>query len=182
MKSPAKTFVAASSIAIAFNILRAIGLFGRFGGIVLFFTSIALVAFARQAGLTKADLGIERDKITAGLRTGAIAFGIVLTVVVIGALLPATAGFLDDDRTRIGFATLTYEVIVSTLILTAFPAVRGVAGWVLVTAGNVIATAVAGSLFCWLRVLSQSIVAPIIGHLATNGITLTVAWVSITFP
>lgn len=37
-------------------------------------------------------------------------------------------------------------------------------------------TFVAGVVFAWLRVRSRSLVAPILAHLATNGVAFTVAW------
>lgn len=42
--------------------------------------------------------------------------------------------------------------------------------------GTVVATTVAGLGFCWLRLRSRSIVAPVLAHLATNSVALTVAW------
>jgi len=43
-------------------------------------------------------------------------------------------------------------------------------------AGAVVATSLAGLIFGWLRVRSGSVVAPMIAHLSTNGVALTVAW------
>jgi membrane protease YdiL (CAAX protease family) len=42
--------------------------------------------------------------------------------------------------------------------------------------GAVVATFVAGLVFCWLRLRPRSLVAPMLAHLATNGVALTVAW------
>lgn len=42
--------------------------------------------------------------------------------------------------------------------------------------GAVVTTTIAGLIFSWLRVRSQSLVAPMVAHFATNGIALTVAW------
>ena len=49
-------------------------------------------------------------------------------------------------------------------------------GKVGLVAGAVFVTTVAGLIFSWLRVRSQSLVAPMIAHLSTNGVALTVAW------
>ena len=49
-------------------------------------------------------------------------------------------------------------------------------GTILLVCGTVLATFVAGLVFCWLRLRSRSLVAPIIAHLATNGVALVVAW------
>jgi membrane protease YdiL (CAAX protease family) len=42
--------------------------------------------------------------------------------------------------------------------------------------GAVAVTFAAGLVFCWLRLRSRSLVAPVITHAATNGLALTVAW------
>ena len=49
-------------------------------------------------------------------------------------------------------------------------------GTILLVCGTVLATFVAGLVFCWLRLRSRSLVAPIIAHFATNGVALVVAW------
>lgn len=45
-----------------------------------------------------------------------------------------------------------------------------------VVVGAVIVTFLAGLIFSWLRLRSGSVVAPMLAHLATNGVTLVVAW------
>lgn len=45
-----------------------------------------------------------------------------------------------------------------------------------VVLGSVAVTFVAGLVFSWLRLRSDSLVAPTVAHLATNGVALTVAW------
>jgi membrane protease YdiL (CAAX protease family) len=42
--------------------------------------------------------------------------------------------------------------------------------------GTVAATAAAGVVFCWLRLRSQSLLAPSLAHLATNTLPLVTAW------
>jgi len=63
------------------------------------------------------------------------------------------------------------------------PAVAGfsasVAGRVLVVLGSVTVTFVAGLVFCWLRLRSRSLIAPVMAHCATNGLALVVAWFTI---
>jgi membrane protease YdiL (CAAX protease family) len=53
------------------------------------------------------------------------------------------------------------------------------AGQVLLVLGAVLVTACAGLVFCWLRLRSGSLVAPILAHAATNGLALTVAWFTV---
>lgn len=42
--------------------------------------------------------------------------------------------------------------------------------------GTVAVTFIAGLVFCWLRLRSRSLIAPVIAHISTNGLALTVAW------
>ena len=50
------------------------------------------------------------------------------------------------------------------------------AGRVGAVVGTVIATTVAGLVFCFLRLRSRSLVAPMLVHLATNSVTFAIAW------
>jgi ABC-type uncharacterized transport system permease subunit len=43
--------------------------------------------------------------------------------------------------------------------------------------GTVIASSIAGVGFGWLRVRSDSLLAPILAHIATNSVTFAVAWI-----
>ncbi len=43
-------------------------------------------------------------------------------------------------------------------------------------AGTVVATTIAGLAFCFLRVRSRSIVAPMLAHIATNSVTFAITW------
>jgi uncharacterized protein len=54
-----------------------------------------------------------------------------------------------------------------------------VAGQVLLVLGSIIVTFVAGLAFCWLRLRSMSLIAPVMAHVATNGLALTVAWFAV---
>jgi len=74
--------------------------------------------------------------------------------------------------------------IVPTLhTMTDNPAVAGasasVAGRVLVVLGAVAVTFAGGLVFCWLRLRSRSLIAPVLAHWATNGLALAVAWLTI---
>jgi membrane protease YdiL (CAAX protease family) len=50
------------------------------------------------------------------------------------------------------------------------------AGQVALVGGAVVVTSVAGLAFAWLRLRSRSLVAPILAHVATNGVALVAAW------
>jgi membrane protease YdiL (CAAX protease family) len=58
-------------------------------------------------------------------------------------------------------------------------AVSSVGGQVLIVLGAVAVTFVAGLVFSWLRLRSKSLIAPILAHVATNGVALTVAWFAV---
>jgi uncharacterized protein len=52
-------------------------------------------------------------------------------------------------------------------------------GQVLVVLGAVAVTFGGGLVFCWLRLRSRSLIAPVMAHAAANGLALTVAWFAI---
>ena len=58
-------------------------------------------------------------------------------------------------------------------------AASSVAGQVLLVLGAVAVTFLAGLFFCWLRLRSRSLIAPVMAHVATNGLALTVAWFTV---
>lgn len=49
-------------------------------------------------------------------------------------------------------------------------------GLALIVVGNVAATLAAGVAFCWLRLWSGSLLAPVLAHLGTNDVSFVVAW------
>ncbi|HEY7135832.1 MAG TPA: CPBP family intramembrane glutamic endopeptidase [Acidimicrobiia bacterium] len=49
-------------------------------------------------------------------------------------------------------------------------------GAAVLVAGSVAITFAAGVVFCWLRIRSRSLVAPVLAHVATNGAAFVVAW------
>jgi membrane protease YdiL (CAAX protease family) len=53
---------------------------------------------------------------------------------------------------------------------------HGAGGRLLVTAAAVAASALAGVVFCWLRLRSGSLLAPVVLHVATNGLAYATAW------
>jgi hypothetical protein len=50
---------------------------------------------------------------------------------------------------------------------------------VLLVLGSIAVTASAGLVFCWLRLRSRSLIAPVMAHAATDGLALAVAWFAI---
>jgi uncharacterized protein len=195
-----RCFGQAVAVLAVFAVARPFGLLGpAVVSVSLLTAALALIAWS--AGATRADLGLARADMRAGLLYGAGAFGVVLLVLVMAAAIPATNGFLHDSRAQIDGGRLLYELGVPIVLLTAIPeefAFRGVhiaptlhtmsdnrefagaaahtGGQVLLVLGSVAVTFVAGLVFCWLRLRSRSLIAPVMAHVATNGLALTVAW------
>jgi membrane protease YdiL (CAAX protease family) len=45
--------------------------------------------------------------------------------------------------------------------------------------GSVVVTFLAGLVFSWLRLRSRSLIAPVMAHVATDGLALAVAWFAV---
>lgn len=218
----------AVAVLVLFTIARSFGLLGPLPVAVGLLTA-ALILVAWAGGLTRADLGLGWTEVPEGLGYGTAAAGLVLLVLLVAALIPATNGFLHDSRAAISGGRLAYELGVSIVLLTAIPeefAFRGVllgsalrmwgplraslvtsvlfglwhiaptlgtmsdnhefrgaaasvAGQVLLVLGAIAVTFIAGLAFCWLRLKSRSLIAPVMAHAATNGLALTVAWFTV---
>ena len=52
-------------------------------------------------------------------------------------------------------------------------------GQVLLVLGSIAVTFIAGLVFCWLRLRSKSLIAPVMAHVATDGLALAVAWFTV---
>ena len=116
------------AVLVLFTIARTLGLLGPLP-VAVGLLIAALILVAWTGGLTRADLGLGGADVPAGLRYGAAAVGIVLLVLLVAALIPATNGFLHDSRAAISGGRLAYKLGVSILLLTAIPeefAFRGV--------------------------------------------------------
>jgi membrane protease YdiL (CAAX protease family) len=223
-----RCFVQTVVVLVVFTVARAFGLLGP-PAISISLLIAALVLIAWSAGATRVDLGLGRADMGAGLRYGAGAFGVLLLVLMVAAVIPVTSGFLHDSRAQIGGGRLLYELGVSIVLLTAIPeelAFRGVllgsalrlwgpwraslitsalfglwhiaptlhtmsdnralrgasataGGQVMLVLGSIAVTFVAGLIFCWLRLRSRSLIAPVIAHAATDGLALAVAWFTV---
>ena len=224
-----RCFVQTVAVLVLFTAARAAGWLGppAYVWIPVSLLAVALIVVAWTAGAARADLGLAQADVPAGLRYGAAASGVVLLVLIVAAVIPATRGYLHDSRAQISGGRLLYELGVSIVLLTAIPeefAFRGVllgsarrlwgpwraslitsalfglwhieptlhtmqdnravvgaaastGGEVLVVFGAITVTFAAGLVFCWLRLRSRSLVAPVMAHAAVNGLALTVAWV-----
>jgi uncharacterized protein len=225
-----RCFAQTVGVLVLFTIARGYGLLGPTVLAVSLLTAVlALIAWRARA--TLADLGLNRADIGAGLLYGLGALGVVLLVLVVAAVIPATNGFLHDSRAQIDGGRLLYDLGVPIVLLTAIPeefAFRGillgsglrlwgpwrasvitsalfglwhiaptlhtmsdnhvfrgeaasVAGQVLLVLGSIAVTFIAGLVFCWLRLRSRSLIAPVLAHVATNGLALIVAWFAVHY-
>jgi uncharacterized protein len=223
-----RCFVLTVGVLVLFSVARTFHVLGPEGvGVGLLIAALLLIAWGN--GATPADLGLGRSDVWAGLAYGAGACGVVLLVLIVGAVIPATNGFLHDSRAQITGGRLLFELGVSIVLLTAIPeelAFRGVllgsalklwgpwraslitsvlfglwhiaptlgtmsdnhefkgvaasvGGEILLVLGAIAVTFAAGLIFCWLRLRSRSLIAPIMAHAATNGLALTVAWFAV---
>jgi membrane protease YdiL (CAAX protease family) len=223
-----RCFLLTVGVLVLFSVARSYGLLGPpVVTVAVLMGALILVAWSTRA--TLADLGLARADAGAGLRYGAGALGLVLLVLIVAAVIPATNGFLHDSRAQISGGRLLYELGVSIVLFTAIPeefafrgillgsglrlwgpwraslvtsalfglwhiaptlhtmsdnrAVRGLSatagGQALLVLGSIAVTFAAGLVFCWLRLRSRSLIAPVMAHAAINGLALTVAWFAV---
>src|SRR5215467_8060710 len=92
-----RCFVQTVAVLVVFTLTRSFGLLGP-PAVAAGLLMVALIIVAWDGGLTRDDLGLGWRQVPAGLRYGGAAFGLVLLVLVIAALIPATNGFLHDSR------------------------------------------------------------------------------------
>ncbi len=70
------------------------------------------VGLGLWAGLGAAGLGLAPDRLASGARWGGAAAGLVLAVVLVGAVLPRTSGSFDVPRAHVGLGDLLLHVLV----------------------------------------------------------------------
>jgi membrane protease YdiL (CAAX protease family) len=121
-------FVAAVLVLAAFNVARAFGLVGPpYVAMPVLVAALALIAW--RTGARADDLGLSRAALKRGVVYGLGAVGVVAAVLLLSAIIPATRGFLHDQRGAISGAHLIGTLFGSILLLTAVPeefAFRGV--------------------------------------------------------
>jgi len=169
--------------------------------------AIGLLAIAHWASASKAELGLSRRWMRRGFVVGGIACAILLTVLVVAAIVPATRHWFDDSRADVSLARMLVwaliQIPLGTVMLEEI-AFRGVllamlrrlvsTPWAVAVSsvlfgvwhltastdnplGTVVATTVAGVVFCVLRLRSHSLIAPMMAHIGTNSFVLVIAWV-----
>ncbi len=74
--------------------------------------TVVVVGIGVAGGLDRDELGLDPARAGAGARLGGLVALVVLVVLVVGALLPLTAGAFEDDRAGIPFPELALRVLV----------------------------------------------------------------------
>jgi membrane protease YdiL (CAAX protease family) len=155
----------------------------RYGGVAAGFV-IALVLVA--AMVPDFSSAFEDDRVEIGL--GAMLLK-ALVVIPVGTVLVEELVFRGVLLGLLRRITPTVVAVLVTSILFGlwhvYPAWRGdaenqalvSAGKLSTVAGTMAATTVAGIVFCWMRIASQSLVAPMLAHCATNSVPFITAWV-----
>lgn len=85
--------------------------------------------FARQVGLDRSELGLEREHLGDGLRWGLGAALVVVAFIAIATVIPAASEAFEDDRVDVGVGSLLVKVMVVIPFGTVVPeelAFRGV--------------------------------------------------------
>jgi uncharacterized protein len=107
-------------VLAAFNLSRSVGWLGPAPvSSAILMAALVLIAWATRT--TVADLGLQRRYVRAGLLYGGAAFGLVLAVLIVGALLPATNDSLHDSRAAVSGGQVFYKLLVTILLCTVIP-------------------------------------------------------------
>jgi membrane protease YdiL (CAAX protease family) len=100
-----------------------------------------------------------------------------------GLLLASARGVWDDRRAALASSVVFGLWHISPTLRTMShnsqlgDATNNAGGETLVVLGAVLTTFVAGVGFCWLRLRSRSLLAPVLAHLATNAVAFALAWI-----
>jgi membrane protease YdiL (CAAX protease family) len=80
----------------------------------------SLLVIAWRGGATTDELGLVRSNVRRGLLLGALVAGLLGLLLVVGAALPATSEWFEDDRAAgVGVAGLLYQVLLRIPVGTA---------------------------------------------------------------
>jgi uncharacterized protein len=154
---------------------------------------VVLVALLLAAALpaTRSLLHDERAQIDSGQLIYEIAVSIVLLSAIPeefafrGVLLGSAVPLWKARRATVIISALfgVWHVQPTLATMSDNPGVSGLAattpGRLVVVLGAIVVTFVAGLVFGWLRLRSRSLLAPVLAHVATNGVGLGVAWVTV---
>lgn len=115
--------VALGTVAVLgiFNVVRATGVFGDAVDAANVGLLVVLVIAAWLLRVPAAALGTTRAAVGSGARWGLGSMAVIAVVLAVAALIPTTAGLLDDSRADITAVQLGTEVVLGILIATVLP-------------------------------------------------------------
>lgn len=96
----------------AYALLRRFALPGAWHFTANVAMTIGLLGSARAARMSAPELGIARRDVRTGLRWGGAAFGVISAVLAIGAAIPATREFFEDDGADVGAGAMLRRALV----------------------------------------------------------------------
>ena len=113
-------FVATVTVLAVYNVARSsvIPGDGHFATNVAIAVVVLIAGLA--AGMTRAELGIERAHLAAGIRLGAISFAAIGAVLLVAAFLPLTSGYFEDERVDVTFWQMIVRVLIVIPLGTVF--------------------------------------------------------------
>jgi uncharacterized protein len=160
----------------------------RYGGAAFGAVFVALLV-AAAVPATRHVLHDTRGQIAGGQLVNELVVSIVLLTAVPeefafrGVLLGSAVSLWGERRALLVTSGLfgLWHIQPTLATMPDNPGVSGLsertAGRLLVVLGAVAVTSVSGLVFGWLRLRSRSLLAPVLAHMATNGLGLAVAWV-----
>ncbi len=158
-------------------------------GAAAFGTVAVVVLLAAVLPLTQPMLHDARGEITGGRLLYEVTVVVVLLTAIPeefafrGVLLGSSTALWGPRRAAVATAILfgLWHIQPTLQTMSDNRALGGAtaqpAGRVALVAGAVVVTSLAGLVFAWLRLRSRSLVAPVLAHVATNGLALVAAWV-----
>lgn len=158
-------------------------------GAAAFGTVAVVVLLAAVVPLTQPMLHDARGEITGGRLLYEVTVVVVLLTAIPeefafrGVLLGSSTVLWGPRRATVATAILfgLWHIQPTLQTMSDSRALGGAsaqpAGRVALVAGAVVVTFLAGLVFAWLRLRSRSLVAPVLAHVATNGLALVAAWV-----
>lgn len=113
-------FVAIVVVLAVYNIARSsvIPGDGHFAANVAIGVVVLVAGLA--AGMSRAELGIEREHLGDGLRLGGMVFAAIGAVLLVAAVVPFTSGYFEDERVDVSFSEMLVRVLIVIPLGTVF--------------------------------------------------------------
>jgi uncharacterized protein len=113
-RSPAAGVVAILVLLVALVALRRVDVARWVDVTASAAVGVSSVGVARAVGLTWEQLGLSPGRLGAGVRLGGLVLLAVVAALAVVWAMPATRGWLDDDRVGIGTGAMLVTVLVAT--------------------------------------------------------------------